>query len=136
MTCKDCVHYGLCKYQSTLMVEDSCLAEQCADFKDRSRFIELPCELWDEVYMWAFGRNYHKEVIVGFIIDVYDPLKVVTQSGLELNAGRNANLFMTKEELLKGIQRRYPSATMDSLIDLKEQAALRKAKIKKETEQT
>lgn len=129
MTCKDCIHYGVCKYQSTLMIEESCLAEQCVNFKDSSLLFELPCELWDEVYMWAYGHNYHKEVVTGFIIDSYNHLKIVTQSGHKLNAARNANLFMTKEELLKGIQRRYPNATMDALVDLREQAKLKKHRI-------
>lgn len=50
MTCKDCVHCGLCKYRSTLMIEDSCLAEQCDYFKDNSLFIKLPCKIGDKYY--------------------------------------------------------------------------------------
>ena len=44
MTCKDCYHYGVCagfmssksEPPSTIMEED------CRDFKDKSRIVELP----------------------------------------------------------------------------------------------
>ena len=50
MTCKDCVHYDLCRSFSRIQlgwhgnsvhyVEN--IEEICKDFKDRSRFVELP----------------------------------------------------------------------------------------------
>ena len=53
MTCKDCVHYDLCRSCSRIQlgwhgnsvhyVEN--IEEICKDFKDRSRFVELPCDI-------------------------------------------------------------------------------------------
>lgn len=41
--CKDCVHVDVC-----FTVLDSM---QCQHFKDRSRFVELPCAVGDTVYI-------------------------------------------------------------------------------------
>ena len=58
MTCKDCVHYDLCRSCSRIQlgwhgnsvhyVEN--IEEICKDFKDRSRFVELPCKAGTTVY--------------------------------------------------------------------------------------
>lgn len=50
MTCKDCIHYEVCcRYTTTLYAEVE--YRNCADFKDKSRFFELPCKLGDTVYV-------------------------------------------------------------------------------------
>ena len=41
-TCKDCLHGDVC-----FTVLNSML---CQHFKDRSRFVELPCKVGDRVY--------------------------------------------------------------------------------------
>lgn len=53
MTCKDCIHYDLCRSFSRIQlgwhgnsvhyVEN--MEEICKDFKDCSRFVELPCDI-------------------------------------------------------------------------------------------
>ena len=53
MTCKDCLHYEVCKddlSDSELnreMTEDC----HCCYFKDKSKFIELPCKVGDTVFV-------------------------------------------------------------------------------------
>ena len=42
MTCKDCVHYKPCFYANI---------DTCGMFKDKSKFIELPCKVGDTVYV-------------------------------------------------------------------------------------
>lgn len=54
MACKDCIHHEVCKEDNTALcgyalVEST--AENCDYFKDKSRFIELPCEVGDTVYI-------------------------------------------------------------------------------------
>lgn len=54
MTCKDCIHYDLCRSFSRIQlgwhgnivhyVEN--IEEICKDFKDRSRFVELKTTIW------------------------------------------------------------------------------------------
>ena len=45
-SCKDCIHYELCS------AEKSCLPNyvNCKYFKDRNRFVELPCKLGETFY--------------------------------------------------------------------------------------
>lgn len=48
MTCKDCIHYDVCKaLEDQVGMID---ARQCGCYKDKSRFIELPCKKGDVLY--------------------------------------------------------------------------------------
>ena len=52
-TCKDCLHIGICPN-----LNHETVADKCPDFKDRSRFVELPCKPGDIVfYMNRYRRN-------------------------------------------------------------------------------
>ena len=44
-TCKDCLHIGICPN-----LNHETVADKCPDFKDRSRFVELPCKVGDHVF--------------------------------------------------------------------------------------
>ena len=46
-TCKECVHVGVCSYAQNSNNE----FEHCANFRDRSRFLELPVKISDKYYM-------------------------------------------------------------------------------------
>lgn len=52
MTCKDCVHYDVCKRDIAICVcRISKKVEMLCDyFKDKTRFVELPCKVGDTVY--------------------------------------------------------------------------------------
>ena len=52
MTCKDCVHYDIC-----LGAYEDYLYEICDSFKDKSKFIELPCSVGDIVYKIHYIRK-------------------------------------------------------------------------------
>lgn len=60
MTCKDCIHFESCKNLYETHGEglsgDSCV---CDSFKDRSRFVELPCVAGEYVYVIEpiFGKS-------------------------------------------------------------------------------
>lgn len=57
MTCKDCIHYDVCskKHWHVECNKYACdlndIENRCDDFKDKSRFIELPCKIGDTVYL-------------------------------------------------------------------------------------
>lgn len=52
--CKDCVHYEPClEYGNILDPIHGGLI--CDDFKDRSKFVELPCKIGDTVYLKLNG---------------------------------------------------------------------------------
>lgn len=46
-TCKDCLHIGICPN-----LNHDTVADKCPDFKDRSRFVELPCKQHD--ILWTY----------------------------------------------------------------------------------
>ena len=57
MTCKDCIHYEACHdmyYEEHATrhfdPEKHNAEKECGYFKDRSRFVELPCKIGDTVY--------------------------------------------------------------------------------------
>ena len=56
MTCKDCIHYELCLPNSGAY---GLKLKLCNKFKPKSRFIELPCNVGDAVYMFD---EQHKEI--------------------------------------------------------------------------
>lgn len=65
MTCKDCIHYNVCSKLCTgidmnlFMKDDNTTAsESCIDFKDKSKFVELPCNVGDKYYRIEKFCNY------------------------------------------------------------------------------
>ena len=51
MTCKDCIHYEACNIVEHLTTIFKNNAEkECNDFKNRSKFIELPCKVGDTIF--------------------------------------------------------------------------------------
>lgn len=57
MTCKDCISYEACKfYNKNLPEEYDPIEWQCDNFKDKSRYIELPCKIGDKVYYLSIER--------------------------------------------------------------------------------
>ena len=50
MTCKDCIHYEVCK-KTRIMNPSHNYATECIDYKDYSRFVELPCKVGDLIYI-------------------------------------------------------------------------------------
>lgn len=75
--CTDCVHYELCLHQEKFLIEHNrkdlirrygfglSEPEICCNFRDRSRFVELPCKLGDTLFVPT--RNFVSEYkIVSF----------------------------------------------------------------------
>ena len=53
MTCNDCIHCEACISQVPRIFWDSeTFYDGCKYFKDKSRFIELPCKVGDTVYSY------------------------------------------------------------------------------------
>lgn len=57
-SCKDCVHAEVCRFKDlpaplsdSYIRESECIEKRCGDFKDRSRFVELPCKDGEYVYV-------------------------------------------------------------------------------------
>lgn len=57
MTCKDCISYEACKFNNKNLPEEYDPIEwQCDNFKDKSRFIELPYKVGNKVYYITIKR--------------------------------------------------------------------------------
>ena len=76
MTCKDCIHYKVCCQKHLHVVTGmdfvyrykyNHIERVCKDFKDRSRFVELPCSLGDEVFYFDTAGRIYTSKITQFI---------------------------------------------------------------------
>ncbi len=87
MTCKECVHYEVCKEDVELhhdfydCLEVDGVEKHCEFFKPKSRFVELPCEVGQTVYVdcdtfcfnpISFEHRfiYSKHFLVGEIVSI------------------------------------------------------------------
>ena len=106
-SCKDCIHSECCfmqygktnalKWQSKL---------GCKNFKDRSRFVELPCERGDLVY-FIKARRVMADIVSKFTID---KCGVMLQRVNGYNFGYTDQLgkkiFLTHEEAEQALNER------------------------------
>lgn len=88
MTCKDCIHNEMCFGTHT---DDS---PTCCDFKDKSRYIELPCKVGDKVWY------IHKEKIYCQSVSKRNIYSIATRGKLGLS------LFLSREEAEKALKER------------------------------
>lgn len=81
VTCKDCIHNKICgHYVKSLSkskgidfdnaIEQYCEIAECDNceyFQNRSKFIELPCELGDKVFYFDTAGRIYEQTIFQFI---------------------------------------------------------------------
>lgn len=126
MTCKDCVHYEACKmillsaYPDVTEVEIKQTVNnstECVQFKDKSRFVELPCTVGDRLYYANKTLNEVCEATVVRIDINYieEPYIWLTLDYLTSRVGKcrhrgiadlmlNKTLFFTYEEAEKALK--------------------------------
>lgn len=59
-TCKDCIHYEMCN----VLPGEEATTNNCTFFKDKSKFIELPCSVGDPYFTierFCTEGGYHEE---------------------------------------------------------------------------
>lgn len=83
-TCKGCLHDIVCPYSLAEVI--------CDDFKDRSKFVELPCKVGDTVYI--VGDKFPAEI---------EGIRI-TNDGEFQTADIGKIVFLTKEEAEKVIK--------------------------------
>ena len=96
MTCKDCIHNEVCYGTHT---DDS---PTCCDFKDKSRYIELPCKVGTKVWILRKDRvpdddyrmSFHDEWV---LCEVSFQLSMINQIG--------KTVFLTRKEAEKALER-------------------------------
>lgn len=106
MTCQDCIHFDVCGYHITEMTQMT--VNECPNFKPKSRFVELPCEVGQTVYFLDvcrtaedFGKRF---VSFGVVAKVScDHKFVVVKGGSVLDWG---DVFLSREEAEKALRER------------------------------
>ena len=101
-TCRDCIHDEACKSQVPRTFWDSkdfCVG--CEHFKDKSRYIELPCRVGDKVYRPSKYLGVVQFVIISF--EMYQSEMFFTDDSENIiylpDIGKT--VFLTKEEAEK-----------------------------------
>lgn len=107
--CKDCLYHEMCYHTH------SSASPSCEDFKDKGRYIELPCKVGDTVYI--IDEDY-VESEYPFVLDVKVLMVYVTRNGiavdLSLPLGFRMNtmaevgktVFLTEEDAEKALTER------------------------------
>ena len=122
-SCKDCLHIEVCKeyhkmfWGSKSLVDskiDETEPENCLYFKDRSRFVELPCKVGDTVY--SIARISGKEEIIqdsveSFTISSFvDNTPIILFDGIETcdwdSSDFGKQVFLTKEQAEQALKER------------------------------
>ena len=112
-TCKDCVHADMCKYKDlpaplsdSYIRESECIEKRCGDFKDRSRFVELPCNVGDFVY-FIKARRVMADIVSKFTIDRCGVmLQRVNGYNLGYTDQLGKKIFLTREEAEQALKER------------------------------
>lgn len=114
MTCNDCLHVKICQKTRIMNPADN-YAPKCDDFKDRSRFVELPCKIGDTVYVLKgehiefayviaiyldssggmFDLKIFKKIAINFYISKYNTFE---------NIGKT--VFLTREQAERALKER------------------------------
>lgn len=112
MTCKECYHFGLCRYNSNVSNADN--LEICDDFKDKSKIIELPCKVGDIVYVIYDKYVTSAKVLAAYIdqaggmFDLQIKTKNETTTGFKSVIDKDnytfQTVFLTKAEAEKALE--------------------------------
>lgn len=118
MECKDCIHYDVCQYHIT--EETKMTVAECSNFKDKSKFIKLPCKVGDKVYCVyehecchlqdahkecdRYSWDYDDDVCEGCEHQYFDPYIMSLKFDLAHIEQIGKNIFLTKEEAEKSIK--------------------------------
>lgn len=104
-SCKDCLHVKICQ-KTRIMDPTHNYAIECNDFKDRSRFVELPCERGDLVY-FIKARRVMADIVSKFTIDKCGVmLQRVNGYNLGYTDQLGKKLFLTCEEAEQALKER------------------------------
>ena len=122
MTCKDCVHYEMCKewcsgideYIDPKGKENQ---EPCEHYKDKTRFVELPCTVGDRLYyanktltevceatIIKIEINYFTSPQIWFTIDYISSIVGKCRHRGKADLMLNKTLFFTYEEAEKALK--------------------------------
>lgn len=108
--CKNCIKADVCEIAKEFEKEpvDGMYIEGCEYFKDRARFVELPCNVGDTVYyITGLSRKYVKSAIVNEIVINSKGISELFVSNDTVNFENPFDVFyLTREEAEKALEER------------------------------
>ena len=124
--CTDCVHYELCLHQEKFLIEHNrkdlirrygfglSEPEICCNFRDRSRFVELPCKAGDTVYEIVERKvsgKWAPKIVSRVVeqIEIYDGGTIGFRCGTTIWISV-ASAFLTREEAEQALKERESNA--------------------------
>lgn len=131
-SCKDCVHVEVCRYYTNELakangiplkveeIEGLLECDDCENFQDRSRFVELPCRVGDKVYFNNVHLRYARVIAIyidasGGMFDLDITTNIVTATGYEHFINKDytfedigRRLFLTREAAEQARKKREP----------------------------
>lgn len=106
--CKNCIKADVCEIAKEFEKEpvDGMYIEGCEYFKDRARFVELPCNVGDTVYyITGLSRKYVKSAIVNEIVINSKGISELFVSNDTVNFENPFDVFyLTREEAEKALE--------------------------------
>ena len=112
MICNDCLHYEACRDWD----EDGYILDgmvECRNFKDKSRFVELPCKVGDKFYAPIRGEVCEFEC-TGFML-IRKTILLIDEHNRAFSFNQDA--FLTKEEAEKALEEK--KRTDENYLDIK-----------------
>lgn len=115
MTCKDCYHNDVCsKKDGTTNFygkEYACndVEKRCQNFKDKSRIVELPCDVGDKIYCDGkyFADDCEGKVMKFIVGDVKTNVYTYHRGEIDMIfrfSDFGKKVFLTREEAEKSIK--------------------------------
>ena len=117
MTCKDCLNQDSCPIKNKCskneipMASSKSMENYCNFFKDRSRFVELPCKVGDVIH--SIEHGYIKNDSVTNIVYYANINEFVIQAHFTCfnEKAFGKTIFFTKEEAEQALKEREGNAT-------------------------
>ena len=122
MTCKECIHYEVCgKGVDGAMDRDQMAFESrcprvefdCPHFKPKSRFVELPCEVGQTVYMPFEGEVTQLSIFRVSVVLIMDEEVIIFCDAKSAKVGTSFShhnigktVFLSREEAEKALKER------------------------------
>ena len=108
--CENCIHYELCSSISLKKIGISLIPQdECCGYKDRSRFVELPCKLGDTVYYFNSAGEIFSQKVSGFIVNFTVDILVDSDAMFDSHL-MGDRFFSTREEAEQALKERENNA--------------------------
>lgn len=105
-SCKDCIHDNVCDKMNKI---ECGLLNKCEYFKDRTRFVELPCKVGDTVYVIEnneITEDFVDQIGIGYYCDGEN---IYQMDGIKTDwyfSDIGKTVFLTRKEAERALEER------------------------------